>query len=168
MMQPAMRDLPPVEAAANFPIPRLQVDTPGDVARFRTWEKEQLESYQVVDENLGTVRIPIARAMELTLQRGLPTRGATAVAAPARACLRSPGLDMPDQQQRKIRDLARRFAESGVRFIQVTHNDNKVQWDQHSDLKAARQLLRAAAYTYVAALIRSLVTIPGLGRLPRF
>lgn len=31
--------------------------------------------------------------------------------------------------------LARRFAEAGVRFIQVTHNDNKVQWDQHSDLK---------------------------------
>ena len=31
--------------------------------------------------------------------------------------------------------MARRFAESGVRFIQVTHNDNKVQWDQHSDLK---------------------------------
>lgn len=31
--------------------------------------------------------------------------------------------------------LARRFAESGVRFIQVTHNDDKVQWDQHSELK---------------------------------
>ncbi|WP_373650397.1 DUF1501 domain-containing protein [Schlesneria sp. DSM 10557] len=31
--------------------------------------------------------------------------------------------------------MARRFAESGVRFIQVTHNDSKVQWDQHSDLK---------------------------------
>ncbi|MSR56210.1 MAG: DUF1501 domain-containing protein [Planctomycetaceae bacterium] len=31
--------------------------------------------------------------------------------------------------------MARRFAESGVRFIQVTHNDNKVQWDQHADLK---------------------------------
>ena len=31
--------------------------------------------------------------------------------------------------------LARRFAESGVRFIQVTHNDDKVQWDQHSNLK---------------------------------
>src|SRR5262249_45703874 len=31
--------------------------------------------------------------------------------------------------------MARRFAEAGVRFIQVTHNDNKVQWDQHSDLK---------------------------------
>ena len=31
--------------------------------------------------------------------------------------------------------MARRFAEAGVRFIQVTHNDDKVQWDQHSNLK---------------------------------
>ena len=31
--------------------------------------------------------------------------------------------------------MARRFAERGVRFIQVTHSDSKVQWDQHSDLK---------------------------------
>ncbi len=30
--------------------------------------------------------------------------------------------------------LARRFAERGVRFIQVTHSNSKVQWDQHSDL----------------------------------
>ena len=31
--------------------------------------------------------------------------------------------------------LARRFAERGVRFVQVTHSDANVQWDQHSDLK---------------------------------
>ena len=30
--------------------------------------------------------------------------------------------------------MARRFAERGVRFIQVTHSDHKVQWDQHGDL----------------------------------
>ncbi len=30
--------------------------------------------------------------------------------------------------------LARRFAERGVRFIQVTHSNTKVQWDQHADL----------------------------------
>jgi hypothetical protein len=35
--------------------------------------------------------------------------------------------------------LARRFAEAGVRFIQVTHNDDKVQWDQHSDLKPGHE-----------------------------
>lgn len=42
------------------------------------------------------------------------------------------------------------------------------QFLKPSDLSAARQLLRAAAYTYVAALIRSVLTIPGFGRLPRF
>lgn len=31
--------------------------------------------------------------------------------------------------------LARRFAERGVRFVQVTHSDTNVQWDQHSQLK---------------------------------
>ncbi len=31
--------------------------------------------------------------------------------------------------------LARRFAERGVRFVQVTHSDAFVQWDQHGDLK---------------------------------
>jgi len=35
--------------------------------------------------------------------------------------------------------MARRFAEAGVRFIQVTHNDDKVQWDQHSNLKQGHE-----------------------------
>lgn len=35
------------------------------------------------------------------------------------------------------------------------------------DMPAAKNLLRAAAYTYVAGLLRTLTTIPGLGRLPR-
>jgi uncharacterized protein (DUF1501 family) len=35
--------------------------------------------------------------------------------------------------------LARRFAERGVRFIQVTHSDSAVQWDQHSDLKVGHE-----------------------------
>lgn len=35
--------------------------------------------------------------------------------------------------------MARRFAEAGVRFIQVTHNDNLVQWDQHSNLKKGHE-----------------------------
>jgi uncharacterized protein len=37
----------------------------------------------------------------------------------------------------------------------------------HQDLPAARELLKAAAYTYVAGLLRTLVVIPGMGRLPR-
>jgi hypothetical protein len=35
--------------------------------------------------------------------------------------------------------LARRFAERGVRFVQVTHSDSAVQWDQHGDLKRGHE-----------------------------
>ncbi len=35
--------------------------------------------------------------------------------------------------------MARRFAERGVRFIQVTHSDTNVQWDQHSKLKSGHE-----------------------------
>ncbi|WP_152054043.1 DUF1501 domain-containing protein [Tautonia marina] len=35
--------------------------------------------------------------------------------------------------------LARRLAERGVRFVQVTHSDTNVQWDQHSDLKGGHE-----------------------------
>ena len=46
--------------------------------------------------------------------------------------------------------LARRFSERGVRFVQVTHSDTNVQWDQHADLlnghtKNAREVDRAIA-----------------------
>jgi len=30
--------------------------------------------------------------------------------------------------------MARRFLERGVRFVQITHSDSEVQWDQHSNL----------------------------------
>lgn len=35
--------------------------------------------------------------------------------------------------------LARRFTERGVRFVQVTHSDTNVQWDQHSNLKEGHE-----------------------------
>ena len=35
--------------------------------------------------------------------------------------------------------LARRFLERGVRFVQVTHSDTKVQWDQHGQLLTGHQ-----------------------------
>ena len=35
--------------------------------------------------------------------------------------------------------MARRFSESGVRFVQVSHSDSNVQWDQHSNLKEGHE-----------------------------
>ena len=52
------------------------------------------------------------------------------------ATLRLYGMDNPVTANfGRMCLMARRFAEAGVRFIQVTHSDDKVQWDQHSDLK---------------------------------
>jgi hypothetical protein len=52
--------------------------------------------------------------------------------------------------------LARRFAEQGVRFIQVTHSDSKVQWDQHSDLKAGHEKNALEVDKPIAGLLKDL------------
>ncbi len=52
--------------------------------------------------------------------------------------------------------LARRFAEQGVRFIQVTHSDSKVQWDQHSDLKAGHGKNALEVDKPIAGLLKDL------------
>lgn len=54
------------------PEPRLQVSGAADLAAFRAREESELTSYGWVDRKAGTVRIPIDRAMDLLLQRGLP------------------------------------------------------------------------------------------------
>lgn len=52
--------------------------------------------------------------------------------------------------------MARRFAERGVRFIQVTHSDNKVQWDQHSDLKNGHEKNAKEVDRPIAGLLQDL------------
>lgn len=49
--------------------------------------------------------------------------------------------------------LARRFAERGVRFIQVTHSDAFVQWDQHGDLKKGHEKNAKEVDKPIAALL---------------
>jgi hypothetical protein len=56
------------------PEPRLQIAPREDLAALRAKEDAILRSYGWVDRNAGVVRIPIDRAMELTLERGLPAR----------------------------------------------------------------------------------------------
>ena len=54
------------------PLPRLQPDPVGDLYDLRRQEDQILEGYAWVDEGAGKVRIPVARAMQLLVQRGLP------------------------------------------------------------------------------------------------
>jgi hypothetical protein len=60
--------------AANAPYPRLQISPSIDLKDFREREIAQLNTYGWVNQTAGVVRVPIERAIELVLQKGLPTR----------------------------------------------------------------------------------------------
>jgi len=62
----------PIGALA--PPPNLLTDEPANLARFHAEEDQVLTSYGWMDRNAGVVRIPIARAKALLLERGLPVR----------------------------------------------------------------------------------------------
>lgn len=68
----------------NFPAPQLETKERIQLTKVRLREEEALSTYDYIDKNAGTVRIPITRAMDLIAQRGLPTR-AQAGTAPAPA-----------------------------------------------------------------------------------
>jgi len=58
----------------DFPAPQLETDERTELNDIRLREENVLSTYDYVDKNAGTIRIPIDRAMELLVQRGLPVR----------------------------------------------------------------------------------------------
>lgn len=56
------------------PEPRLQVKPAQDWRYIRAAEEATLQSYGWVDRSAGVVRLPIARAIALLAERGLPHR----------------------------------------------------------------------------------------------
>jgi hypothetical protein len=70
--------LPSVAASrAYFPYPREQISPLADLQMFRAQEETELNSYGWIDRKAGVVRIPIDRAMDLIVQRGLPVAAGT-------------------------------------------------------------------------------------------
>jgi hypothetical protein len=78
------------EVALPAPAPRLQVRPRDDLAALRAEEELLLGHYGWVDPDLGVVRIPIERAIDILAERGLPARagGDAIVAAEARSAPR--------------------------------------------------------------------------------
>jgi len=64
------------------PPPNLLTNEPMNLKTFREHEAEVMDTYAWQDKNAGVVRLPIDRAKELILERGLPTVGETPSAAP--------------------------------------------------------------------------------------
>jgi hypothetical protein len=75
----AAKQPPPAEVARTeiseplVAFPRLLTSEPATLARFRAQEDAFLSSYGWVEKDRGIVRIPIAEAMRLVAERGLPT-----------------------------------------------------------------------------------------------
>jgi hypothetical protein len=68
------RHIAPGYPQSAFPNPKLEEDERGQLNGIILDEDKTLASYGWVEEKSGTVRIPIERAMELIVQRGLPVR----------------------------------------------------------------------------------------------
>lgn len=80
--------LPVAELADTIPPPRLQASPARDLALLEARTDIILNGYGWIDEEQGIVRIPVERAMELLLARGLehpfePSGGAAEDAEPA-------------------------------------------------------------------------------------
>lgn len=76
------------ENTQTFPQPRLEENERMQLRPFIEDQDRKLATYDWVDQDKGTVRIPIDRAMELIVQRGLPVRpegsSATQTSAPVK------------------------------------------------------------------------------------
>jgi hypothetical protein len=60
------------------PAPRIQSNPGADVQSYFQSQQNLLSTYGWIDRQNGIVRLPIDRAMELVLERGLPTRAVNA------------------------------------------------------------------------------------------
>ena len=75
MVQPSKAEtrVVPSDEYKKFPEPRLERNERLEINQFLLQQEEVLDSYGWVDQKGGVVHIPIQRAMELIVQRGLPT-----------------------------------------------------------------------------------------------
>jgi len=86
--------------AETFPQPRLEENERTQLRSFIEDQDRKLATYDWVDKDRGTVRIPIDRAMELIEQRGLPVHAeGTASALSSAAQSSRPKTSAPVKKQ---------------------------------------------------------------------
>ncbi len=71
-------------------VPMLETNERGQFRDFLVNQENQLNSYGWVDEKAGVAHIPIERAMELTVQRGMPVYSQSSAGLAANAPSNAP------------------------------------------------------------------------------
>lgn len=96
--------MPLGEPAAPFeqsrqlpPSPMIQAAPHMELKDYCVVQENNVKGYAWVDQQQGIVRIPIDRAMELTLQKGLPVRAASGGSPTGTAASDLPGVTMGAQ-----------------------------------------------------------------------
>ncbi len=73
--EPAVSPLAaPAAQVKDFPAPSLQTTPWTDLKTFRAEQLSHAENYGWVDEKLGIAHVPIAKAKEMLLKKGIPVR----------------------------------------------------------------------------------------------
>jgi len=84
----------PANPQFRSPAPVLQTASTEDLKIFRAAEDKALQSCEWMDRKAGVIRIPLDRAREIILQRGLPETGTT---MPLPGPPVAPGANQPTQ-----------------------------------------------------------------------
>lgn len=127
-------------------VQRKQVEFLNDLNRMH---QEETGPNQILDARIGTFELAFRMQEEVPQVQDISDE--------SEATQKMYGLDQPETADFGRQCLmARRFAERGVRFIQVSHSDQKVQWDQHSNLLEGHTKNAKEVDQPIAALLKDL------------
>jgi len=110
------------QMTATFPEPRLDIDDGNQAtAELHAREDLLLNNYSVAPGQGGTIRIPISRAMELIVQRGLPASASTGAPAVEMAGDEKPSVSAP---------LTSGFARTGYELEVIEAREQKLTYNK--------------------------------------
>ncbi len=122
---------------ARFPTPQLQMDDGDqDVVDLHDREDLLLDHFTWVNQQQGTVRIPIGRAMEIIAQRGLPV-----VQGGAEGGMAEP-LMTADSRPQVTAPLTNGFARTGYEQrleVEQSRQQQEQHQAQHKEAKPGEQ-----------------------------
>ena len=101
------------ENAETFPQPRLEENERTQLRSFIEDQDRTLATYDWLDKDRGTVRIPIDRAMELIAQRGLPVHEEGASSAQSSPAKSSPAQTSAPAKKQTPKAAKTKAAASG-------------------------------------------------------
>jgi hypothetical protein len=133
-------------AAISPTLQRKQLDFLAEVNREHL---QQVGSNSALESRIASFEL--AFRMQTTMPEAQDITGETEVTK------KLYGMDNPVTANFGMQCLmARRFLERGVRFVQVTHSDSEVQWDQHGNLYKGHSKNAAEVDRPIAGFLKDL------------